>query len=59
MQNITHKSTPNQSHQKDTLSMAGFKSSMGLSYEYNYDGLASFFPKEKQHLKNVQYISIL
>lgn len=26
MQNITDKSTPNQSHQKDTLSMAGFKS---------------------------------
>lgn len=51
MQNITDKSTPNQSHQKDTLSMAGFKSSMGLSYEYNYDGLASFFPKKNSTSK--------
>ena len=37
--------------QKDPLSMAGSKSSMGLSYEYNYDGLASFFPKKNSTSK--------
>ena len=51
MQNITDRSTPNESHQKDPLSMADFKSSVGLSYEYNYDGLVSFFPKKNSTSK--------